>query len=146
MKNPFWNPTAPRSDLENSSPSKPLFIWVLFAGLLASAGLNGLRLYGAIQYWPILVVIDQNPGPLYVAITGGVFMLGFLGAFGTLWMRRRGAAWLVRGVVVLYAAWMWFDRLVFTQSAGGMVSWPYEVGTTLVLVLFALTAVQVMDR
>jgi hypothetical protein len=121
-------------------------MWVLLAGLLTAAGLNGLRLYGAIQYWPILVVIEQNPGPLYVAITGGVFMLGFLGAFGMLWMGWRGAAWLVRGVVVGYVAWVWFDQLVFTRSAMGVASRPYEVGVTLLLVLFALAAVQVMDR
>lgn len=127
---------------EQKKPGKPFFLKVLMAGLLIFALFNGLRVYGAFSSWTFLWTVGVRPGPGYIAASGVVFGLGFLAAFTGLLFQVRGAAWVVRAVVLVYVLWYWLDRLLLTRSPGELKNWPFAVGMTVLLVGFTLLALE----
>lgn len=109
-------------------------ILAILAFLLAAW--NGLRLWEAIYFWKTLARYDAPP--LYIAISGGVWLVtGVLLTWG-LW---RGKFW-ARGAVLIgisgYTIWYWFDRLALQQPHA---NWPFALIVTVVflsLILFIL--------
>lgn len=123
-----------------SDDGAPFYIWVL-AVMLVLFGLgSGLRLRAALNAWDSLAAFGTQPGPLYIAVTGGVFVLAFLAAAGLLVARWRSARWPVTVVVVAHAAWYWIDRMLF-NSDGRLENTPFLACLTAFLLLFALSSV-----
>lgn len=128
---------------------RPFFLWVLFLGLVYYLLANVLRLYGALTAWNLLAALKEQPGPLYLALTGGIFMLVFaIAAAGLLWSARRRGRWAwglgaVRVAALLYAGWYWVDRLFISQAQERLTGWPFALGSTVVLLglVFSATAV-----
>ena len=125
---------------------RPFFLWVLAIGMLYAALLNGLRLYTALHNWQFLSsALPVRPGPLYLAVTGGVFLLLFSAAGISLLGRMRFGPRLARAAALLYAVWYWFDRLVITQPGAGLQNTVFAAGATLVLVGFTLAAANLLE-
>lgn len=123
---------------------RPLYVWVVVLGLLWLALNAGLRLAGALTAWDWLETFGVLPGPLYVAISGAVFMLALAAAAGMLYIRARGFVWAVRGVTLAYALWYWLDRLLLTRDDTTRVNWPFVLAATLILAgyVFMVTATE----
>lgn len=125
----------------NKRKGFPFFLWVLIFGLLARAGMSGLRLEGSISQWEWLNTLGVKPGPLYIAVTGGVFALIFLvGVVGILTRQHWARHW-VQGIAVIYALWFWIDRLVIAQSRTGFPGW-FMAAATVVLLGFTFAALE----
>ena len=125
---------------EKFGSGRPFFIWVLIV-LLVFFGLgSGLRLLGALRSWQALIDFGAQPGPLYIAVSGGAYALAFLASALALMLRLRGAAWMVRVTVVAYALWYWIDCLVVDQTRQ-LENIPFLACMTAFFLLFALAAV-----
>lgn len=123
---------------------RPFFQWVLFLGLLYYAVMNGLRLVGALQAWDLLAALQEKPGALYLALTGGIFALLFAAAAFLLFLRARGSLWAVRLVAVIYSAWYWLDRIFLSQAQERFTGWPFSLGLTVLLLGLAFSATSVL--
>jgi len=125
---------------EDPGRERPFFIWVLMVILILFGLGCGLRLLGALRSWESLSAFGVQPGPLYIALSGGVFALAFLASALALGLRLRAAAWMVRVSVVAYSLWYWVDRLALDQTRQPE-NIPFLACLTAFLLLFALAAV-----
>jgi hypothetical protein len=107
---------------------RPFRLTLLALILILAAVVNGLRLGEAIFFWKTLK--EYNTNPLYIAISGGVWLLAaFILALG-LW---QGKAWAWAGAicgVIGYGCWVWFDRLVLQIHH---INWPFALVFTVLL-------------
>jgi hypothetical protein len=108
---------------------RPRRVTLLALAALAMAAWNGLRLGWAISFSQILHEYEARPGPLYIGISGAIWLVvGFILAAG-LWLGRTWAWYAAIGSSTAYSAWVWFDRLVLEQSHA---NWPFILIVTLV--------------
>jgi len=111
-------------------------VYVLLGILLVTSWLGGLRAVQGIRYWQLLN--GSLPGPLYVVFTGVVYGFSALASAVGIFWRKPWGAWLARLLAIGLGTGYWLDWLGFTRSAARRGSWPFELGVTLILVLFTL--------
>jgi hypothetical protein len=120
------------------SMKRPFSVTFLLWLVLSLTAWSILRLATAIQWWRILMVSASPPGPLYIAISGGFWMLVSL---VLLWGILRSRAW-VRVVLIVASAgfsiWYWSDRLLL-QSLHD--NWPFALGATILLLIIVMICV-----
>lgn len=133
------------SDFPRYRPGRTIELWVLVLILLVGALDGFLRLQAAVYAWKVLTDIGIDPGPLYLAVTGGVWGLVLLAAAVGLFFRQRWAPRFTRVTVVVLALAYWIDRLAFSHSADTQVNWPFTLAATLILLAFVFS-VLALDR
>ncbi len=72
---------------------------------------NGLRLSQAFFFWKVLA--EYNAYPLYIAVSGGFWLIAGLFLATTIWL---GKSWAWAGTLVgmtVYFTWYWLDRMFF---------------------------------
>jgi hypothetical protein len=115
---------------------RPTSITLLSFAIVGLALWNGLRLIQAIAFWSILKEFHSNPGPLYLACSGGAwFLAGSSIALG-LWKGKEWAWFMALGGAFLYTCWYWCDRLALQEPHS---NWPFAlVFNGLILLSFGL--------
>jgi hypothetical protein len=116
-----------------SGTRRPIGVYFLSLFILCLSLWNGLRLIQAIHFWPILNEYKAYPGPLYVAISGGLWLLVGLFLLWGFWRGRRWAWFSTLGSVVIYTAWYWSDRLILQEPHP---NWPFALLSTVISILF----------
>jgi len=77
---------------------------------------NGIRLFGSIKYWGIMIEYNAFPGPLYLAIISIVWVLvGTLCLIGLI-KKLPGSITMINISTLLYSSWYWFDRFFFRNN------------------------------
>ena len=109
---------------------KPFGITVLALILVFTAVWNGLRLVEAIFLWKTLGEYGANE--LYLAISGGFWLLAALSIAGAIWWKRTWAWAGTIGYALGYASWYWFDRLVLQKPHS---NWPFALCVTVISLL-----------
>jgi len=95
---------------------------------------NGLRLGETIFFWKTLEKYGSHP--LYIAISGAVWLIiGLLVAVG-LWLGKAWAWAATLGGTAGYTAWYWFDRLVLQKPRA---NWPFVLIVNIVFLLIIFT-------
>ncbi len=91
------------------------FLWIGYAYLALS---GWVRMAEAIGSWGWLQFAGLRPGPLYLAITGGLW--GVTGLVALVWMvlRRPGYHLVGSGAALLFALTYWADRLFVATPTG----------------------------
>jgi hypothetical protein len=110
---------------------RPFRVTILVViGVITAIG-NGLRLCEALFFWRVLE--EYNAYPLYVAISGGFWLIASV--FITIGIiQGRTWAWAgTIGCVIVYWLWYWFDRLVLQVAHA---NWPFAIANTLLFVGF----------
>jgi hypothetical protein len=100
-----------------------LLIFVLFDDII-----NLLRLCEAIFFWKVLE--KYHASPLYLAITGGIWLIVSSGLIFGIWSKKK---WAWAGSIVwlcCFAAWYWFDRLVVEIPHA---NWPFTLFWTFLI-------------
>ena len=123
-------------------PPLPLRITLMLCLVLTSTVWNVVRLWTGISWSVPLRTYAPEPGPVYVAVSGGAFAL--VGS-GILWGFWRRASWAPRALLLgawLYVLWIWADRLVFQTQARS--NWPFAA--VLTAALLAWTTVVALDK
>ncbi len=106
-------------------PFRVSFLAVIF---FISAVINCLRLSEGIFFWKTLS--NYGASPLYIAISGGFWLLTALMIAIGLWA---GKIWSWSGAIVGisgYESWYWIDR-VFLQIPHA--NWPFALAGTIIL-------------
>jgi hypothetical protein len=118
------------SDREHRPLRVTLFAWLL----AAISAWNALRLLEALLFWRILAEYRAEPGPLYVAASGALWLVcGVILIPG--WLKGRTWAWPAGCAFAPgYALWYWLDRLL---AQGPRPSWPFALGLSLALLALA---------
>jgi len=109
---------------ENQRPSAVTLLALIILGF---ALWNGIRLVQAIVFWSILIEYISVPGPLYIAISGGIWLgIGLIIVLGI--RQGKGWAWIAALCsVVCYGAWYWIDKLVLQESRA---NWQFALAST----------------
>ena len=118
-------------------PGRSFELLVLVLVLLASALAGFLRLQAALYSYTVLTQLGLTPGPLYAAISGGIWGLISLASALGLFFRLPWAPLFTRFGVALIALAYWVDRLALTRSTDAQVNAPFAAILTAVLVFYA---------
>ncbi len=114
-----------------SENRRPTSVTLLALFVLGLALWNGLRLVQAIVFWSILKEYQAGPGPLYAAISGGVWLLAGLFIVWGLWRAKAWARFAALGGAAGYGSWYWFDRLVLQEPHS---NWPFALVSTVIFI------------
>ncbi len=123
-----------RSRLAASSAA-PAPVRVLVALVLLLVLWSGTRLGAALFYWRVLSEYAGRGGPLYLALSAAVWLIGALTALRGIGRRSR-RAWI--GLVSLFGAyfvWYWLDRLLMQWPR---LNWLFVLVFSLLLLWLAL--------
>jgi hypothetical protein len=111
---------------------RPTGVTLLALFILGLALWNGLRLVQAIVFWHILKEYQVEPGQLYIAISGGFWLLAWLSNVLGLWLGNAWGWFSTLGSMVGYGAWYWFDRLVIQKPN---TNWQFALLATVIFIL-----------
>ncbi len=118
---------------------RPTSVTLLALFSLALALWNGLRLVQAISFWNIIIEYEGKPGPLYLAISGGLWFIAGLSIAWGLWQRKTWAWFAAVFGFGGYGSWYWFDRLFLQEPHS---NWPFALAST----VFFLSCLGMMLR
>jgi hypothetical protein len=110
---------------------RPFSVTFLALIVVFTAVGNGLRLGEAVFFWKILE--DYSPYPLYIAISGGFWLLAAVFLTRGIW---QGKTWAWAGTIggtAIYGSWYWFDRLALQVPHA---NWPFALAFTVLLAGF----------
>jgi hypothetical protein len=109
---------------------RPKRVTLLAWALLGLSAWNALRLLQALRFWSVLSEYRARPAPLYLALTGGVWMAAG-GMLAAACLRGKVWAWPgACGFVLAYGLWYWLDRLLAQGPRPGV---PLALALTLIL-------------
>ncbi len=115
--------------------NRPASVTLLALLVLLIMCWNAVRLGMAIASWQVLAEYQARGGPLYVAISGAVWLVISAPLFAGLW---QGKAWARKAFILAsacYIAWYWFDRLFIQYPRA---NWPFALATSLILLSFSI--------
>jgi hypothetical protein len=109
---------------------RPRTVTILALLVLTFTVFNAVRFGAAITQWNTLTSLGVIPTPTYIALTGLFWVICGLGLFISLWTGHPLARKAGMVFILLYAAYYWFDRLVFQSSV------PHENSTFAIILTF----------
>ena len=117
---------------------RPVCVTILLWLVLSLTAWSGLRLYSAIRWWSVLDEFASPPGPWYIVISGGIWLMASILLLWGMWQAKAWIRYALLGAGTGFMVWYWSDRLLLqTHSA----NWPFIlVGTVLVLTLVIVCA------
>ena len=127
-----------------NAPSSTRLRWrrvLLAAAFFYLAILGFSRLQQSLLDWDILQSLGMSPGPLYAAMSGGVWSVLGLAAAVLAFMRTAWAGPVVFAIALAFAATYWIDFLFLTRAAEMMINWPFALGLTIVGLLYCAWAI-----
>jgi hypothetical protein len=99
--------------MKNKRPRTVTFLALL---VLSFTMLNAVRFAAAISEWTTLTRLGVVPSPLYISRTGFIWALVGIALFFGIWLGKPFARITAIVGISLYAAYYWFDRLMFQNS------------------------------
>jgi len=117
---------------------RPFSVTFLLYLVLCLTAWSGLRLASAIQWWGTLLEFAAPPGPLYIAISGAVWLVAGIGLLWGIWQAKTLIRVALAGVGAGFVLWYWCDRLLLQASRA---NWPFALGTTLLLLVLVMICV-----
>jgi len=127
MTDSSQNPFAP-------SPI-PNRIQILIMLLMVPTFWNGLRFAEALIFWKTLQEYGARPGPLYMAVSGGVWLVCGIALIAGIGKKKAWAWYATLGAATGYPVWVWADRL-FVQKPHA--NWPFGLIATLTCMLLVV--------
>jgi hypothetical protein len=128
----FQSPIA-----EEHSPRRPFCVTILALVVLIFTSLNAFRSGTAIHTWDFLTTLQLNVPNIYFVVTGLIWsVVGVLLIFGLL-TKKRWSIRLGRAVIILFAVYYWFDRLLIAERVSIISRWQFTLGLTFLLVIIA---------
>jgi hypothetical protein len=113
-------------------------LWILLVVVLGFMIIGWLRLYETLVYWEWLERLGVMPGPLYIAVSGGIWGLMGLASFTGLWFRRRWAACITYLVLFVYLGFYWLDYFLFVSSPTSKSNVIFTVAASLAAIILVV--------
>lgn len=117
---------------------RPFSVTILLWLVLSLTVWGLLRLVSAILWWDTLRVYASPPGPLYITVSGGAWLI--IG-IGLLWGMWRAKAWIrqaLLGAGIGFTAWYWSDRLLLQAWR---VNWVFMLYATVLLLVLVIICI-----
>jgi hypothetical protein len=108
---------------------KPFCVTILLWLVLSLTVWSGLRLYSAIRWWSTIREFASPPGPLYIAVSGGFWLIASLFLFWGMWQSTAWIRFALLGTGAGLTVWYWGDRLLLQNSS---VNWPFALLFTVI--------------
>lgn len=114
---------------------RPFSVTILLWLVLSLTVWSGLRLVTTIQWWSTLHEFASPPGPLYISISAGIWLLISITLFWGMWQSKAWIRYALIGTGAGFTAWYWCDRYLFQTSSD---NWLFAllVNILLFIVLF----------
>jgi hypothetical protein len=92
---------------------RPIPVTLLAWSVLILTMFNAVRFGTTLAQWELIQSLMERPGPIYIAVTGLFWALGWLMVFFSLWLGKKRAGKVTLSITIVYCAYYWFDRLVY---------------------------------
>ena len=117
---------------------RSISLWALWAGFALISLLGWMRMVDSIQDWYWLNVAGVDPGPLYLAVTGGLW--GLVGLLALIWMLldRPWSRLVGLAAALLFALTYWIDQLFIANRDSAGANLPFAALFTLLCLLYAV--------
>lgn len=99
--------------MKNDEIRRPIPVTLLAWGVLILTMFNAVRFGSAVAEWDRIVSFMERPGPIYIAVTGLIWALGWLIVFLGLWFGSRWARQIALSMAILYSTYYWIDQLIY---------------------------------
>ena len=119
---------------------RPFSVTILLWLVLSLTVWSGVRLYSAIHWWSTLAEFASPPGPLYIAATGGVWLIASMLLLWGVWQAKSWVRYALPGAGAALAVWNWSDRLLLQRPN---VNWPFALAATFLLITVIIICVSV---
>ena len=103
-----------------------LFLWMVLC--LSAWGL--LRLLATLRWWDVLDQFQSRLSPIYLAITGAVWMVAGIVLLWSIWAGKR---WAYLAVPISIFAWLaeyWLERIFFQDPRANLI---FMIAVTIVV-------------
>mgnify|MGYP006971720751 CR=1 FL=1 len=102
--------------LKNDGIRRPFPVTLLAWGVLILTMFNAVRFGSAVAQWDRIVSFMERPGPIYIAVSGLIWALGWLIVFLGLWFGSRWARQITLSMAILYSIYYWIDQLIYQSE------------------------------
>jgi hypothetical protein len=130
------NPLSTSQD--RSSCWVSLLHWVLCLGFAIFALYGWARMGYAILNWYWLTFSGIHPGPLYIAVTGGLWGLAGLIALAWILLRLPWHRLVGLSAALFFVLTYWIDRLFIAADPGSSSNTLFAALFTLILLVYAI--------
>jgi len=110
----------------------PFSVTILVWLVLSLTVWSGLRLYSAIRWWNTLIEFAAQPGPWYIAISAGVWLIVGLVLLLGMWQANAWIRYALLGAGAIFTVWFWSDRFLFQTSN---TNWLFALITNILLMI-----------
>jgi len=111
---------------------RPFSVTILLWLVLSLTAWSGLRLASAIQWWGTLLEFASPPGPLYIAISGGIWLIVGIGLLWGMWQAKAWIRTALLGAGAGFSVWYWCDRLLLQTLRE---NWPFALAASVLLLI-----------
>jgi hypothetical protein len=113
------------------------------AVVLTLTAWNAVRVWTAFAWREALAEFAPQPGPLYIGISGAVWVLVGLSVLWALEWRRAWRLRLLVGAASAYTLWYWSDRLILQTWRD---NWPFTLTVNVLLLLLVFITTTYLKR
>jgi len=109
---------------------RPFSVTILLWLVLSLTAWSGFRLVSAIQWWNTLLEFTTPPGPLYIASSGGGWLLVSIVLLWGMWQANAWIRYALFGTGASFTVWYWCDRLLFQPTR---INWVFALSSSILL-------------
>lgn len=115
---------------------RPFSVTILLWLVLSLTAWSGVRLFSAIQWWSTLREFASSPGPRYIAISGGIWLIASIVLLWGIWQFKVWVRYALLGTGAGFIVWYWCDRYIFQMPNE---NWPFALlGSILFLIVLSI--------
>ena len=111
---------------------RPFSVTILLWLVLSLTAWSSLRFVSTILWWDTLLEFASPPGPLYIALSAGVWLIAGIGLLWGTWQAKVWTRYALLETGVGFTVWYWCDRLLVQVSHA---NWPFMLGATILLLI-----------
>jgi hypothetical protein len=117
---------------------RPFGVTILLWLVLSLTVWSGLRLYSALQWWNTLIEFAAPPGPWYIAVSGGGWLIASITLLWGMWQVKAWIRYALLGTGAGFSVWYWCDRLFFQMPSE---NWLFTLLATILLLIVLFVCV-----
>ena len=104
---------------------------------------NGLRLWTAIAWQKTLAEFATIPGPMYMAVSGAIWLIIGLSLTWSLLQEKIWAGKMLAVAAAGYSVWYWCERLIWQAPRS---NWPFAITVNLIALVFIFFTNKALTR
>lgn len=118
-------------------------VTLLMLAVLTLTAWNAVRVWTAFAWRETLMEFAPQPGPLYIGVSGALWVVVGLSVLYALVQKKAWAPRLLVGAASAYTLWYWSDRLILQT---GRDNWPFTLTVNLFLLVLVFFTIKYLQR